>query len=56
MTKIIKCIKCKQNFKTELDKHGIPYNKTCKCCHKHNQKLKINTKIYASWDKSINCM
>ena len=29
-TKIVKCLKCKCEFESEVDKQGIPYNKLCK--------------------------
>ena len=29
-TKIVKCMKCKCEFESEVDECGIPYNKLCK--------------------------
>ncbi len=37
-TKIIKCLKCHEDFKTELDAKGIPYNKLCYKCRRSNKK------------------
>ena len=28
-TKIVKCLKCKCEFESEVDKQGIPYNRLC---------------------------
>ena len=34
-TKIVKCLKCKRKFETEVDSIGVPYNRICKKCKKN---------------------
>ena len=34
-TQIIKCLKCKNKFETEIDLQGVPYKKICKICKKN---------------------
>lgn len=36
------CLKCHKTFTTELDNHGIPYNKLCPKCHEENNRYSWN--------------
>lgn len=33
--KIVKCLKCKREFETEVDLMGVPYSRICKKCKKN---------------------
>jgi hypothetical protein len=33
--KIVKCLKCKSEFKTEIDLMGVPYRRICNACKKN---------------------
>ena len=34
--KIVRCLKCKKIFNTEIDEKGIPYKRICPKCKKNN--------------------
>lgn len=47
-SKTITCLKCKKNFKSELDNKGVPYNKLCPVC----RKKRSNGIFFSSMDLS----
>jgi len=36
-TRIVKCLKCKKEFETELDSNGIPYKRICYNCKRNSK-------------------
>ncbi|WP_372713904.1 hypothetical protein [Ilyobacter sp.] len=47
-SKAITCLKCKKNFKSELDDKGVPYNKLCPVCRKKRATGVFFSNIYVN--------
>ena len=46
-TKIVKCMKCKCEFESEIDKMGVPYNRLCE---KHRKMTESEAWQQDLWD------